>query len=101
MDESIKILEKQEVTYHSIVHLSKILNIKMPSLPERMNLKSRLEAIWKEYPMVITANEAGGRYYYGNKQKKNMLSSTNCKKLMVDYIKLVDDNRECQKGLTK
>ena len=101
MDDSVKILEKQKVTYHSIVHLSKTLNIKMPSLPERMNLKSRLEAIWEEYPMVVTTNECAGRYYYGDKRKKNMLSSTNCKKLMVDYIKLIDDNRECQKGLTK
>ena len=73
----------------------------MPSLPDRMNLKSRLEAIWEEYPMVVTTNECAGRYYYGDKRKKNMLSSTNCKKLMVDYIKLIDDNRECQKGLTK
>lgn len=103
MDESNKILEKQSVSWQSIVHLSDVLNIKMPSLPERMNLKSRCEPIWKEYPMVITANEASGRYYYGSDRgwKKEMLSTANCKKLMADYVELVDANRACQKGLTK
>ena len=103
MDESIKILEKQGVSWSEIVNLSKSLNIKMPSLPERMNLKSRVQAIWQEYPMVVTASEASGKYYYGshNNWKKDMLKESNCKKLMAEYVKLVDDNRECQKGLTK
>ena len=103
MDESNKILEKQSISWQSIVHLSDVLNIKMPSLPERMNLKSRCEPILKEYPMVVAADEAGGRYYYGGNKdwKANMLSKKNCKKLMADYIELVDANRECQKGLTK
>lgn len=103
MDESQKILVKQNVSWSSIVGLSEVLNIKMPSLPERMNLKSRVQAILEEYPMVVTAHEASGRYIYGshNNWKKEMLTSTNCKKLMADYVKLVDDNRECQKGLTK
>ena len=103
MDESQKILIKQSVSWSAIVGLSDALNIKMPSLPERMNLKSRLQAIWKEYPMVITTNEAGGRYIYGshNNWKKDMLKESNCKKLMAEYVKLVDDNRECQKDLTK
>jgi len=100
MDESNKILEKQSISWQSIVHLSDVLNIKMPSLPERMNLKSRCEPIWKEYPMVIPAKEASGRYYYQQNWKKNFLSDKNVKKLMVDYIELVDANRECQKGLT-
>jgi hypothetical protein len=51
--------------------------------------------------MVVAAYEAAGKYYYGQSWKKNFLSSTNCKKMMGDYVKLVDDNRECQKGLTK
>ena len=102
MDESQKILLKQNVGWSSIVELSRVLNIKMPSLPERMNLKSRVEAIFKEYPMVVAAHEASGRYYYGsNDWKKDLLSTTNCQKLMADYVKLIDDNRECQKGLTK
>jgi hypothetical protein len=102
MDESQKILLKQNVSWSSIVELSRVLNIKMPSLPERMNLKSRVEAIFKEYPMVVAAHEASGRYYYGsNDWKKDLLSTTNCQKLMADYVKLIDDNRECQKGLTK
>jgi hypothetical protein len=101
MDESKEILENQGVSWSEIVALSKILNIKMPSLPERMNLKSRGESIFQEYPMVVAAYESAGRYYYGQSWKKNFLSSTNCKKMMGDYVKLVDDNRECQKGLTK
>ena len=96
-----KILEKQGVSWSEIVALSKILNIKMPSLPERMNLKSRCESILKEYPMVVAASEASGRYYYGQNWKGELLKAKNCKKMMADYVKLVDDNRECQKGLTK
>ena len=101
MDESNEILEKQGVSWGEIVALSVILNIKMPSVPERMNLKSRCESILQEYPMVVAAYEAAGKYYYGQTWKKNFLSSTNCKKMMGDYVKLIDDNRECQKGLTK
>ena len=101
MDESIKILEKQGVFWSEIVALSEILNIKMPSLPERMNLKSRCESILKEYPTVVAVHEASGRYYYGKSWQGEMLRSENCKKMMGDYVKLVDDNRECQKGLTK
>jgi hypothetical protein len=103
MDESNKVLEKQGISWNSIVGLSAVLNIKMPSLPERMNLKSRCEALWQEYPMVVAAHEAGGRYYYGGNKdwKANMLSKKNCKKLMADYIELIDANRECQKDLTK
>ena len=101
MDESNKILDNQGVSWSEIVGLSKILNIKMPSLPERMNLKSRCESILKEYPMVVAASEASGRYYYGQNWKGELLKAKNCKKMMADYVKLVDDNRECQKGLTK
>ena len=101
MDESNKILEKQSISWQSIVHLSDVLNIKMPSLPERMNLKSRCEPIWQEYPMVIAADEAKGRYYYQKSFKQELFREQNAKKLMADYIELVDANRACQKGLTK
>ena len=101
MDESNKILEKQSISWQSIVHLSDVLNIKMPSLPERMNLKSRCEPIWQEYPMVIAADEAKGRYYYQKSFKQELFSEKSAKKLMANYIELVDANRECQKGLTK
>jgi len=101
MDESVKILEKEGVSWVQIVDLSKMLNIKMPSLPERMNLKSRCESVLEEYPTVVAVHEARSRYYYGKSWQGEMLKASNCKKMMGDYVKLVDDNRECQKGLTK
>jgi hypothetical protein len=66
-----------------------------------MNLKSRCESILEEYPTVVAVHEASGRYYYGKSWQGEMLKASNCKKMMGDYVKLVDDNRECQKGLTK
>jgi len=55
----------------------------------------------KEYPMVVAADEAKGRYYYHKNFRQELFSEKNAKKLMANYIELVDANRECQKDLTK